>query len=170
MLKLIIEQHGLFIDLTDLAPFRSPAEIDITRKNVNRIINELRSLGIEDFVIESKPGIKRKTEPEKIEKQPNVVVDFNELKDTINELMKEVKNKQPEKTVVVEKHIIENNNLKNKKIDDIEEEDSFIPSIDTSGMSVKGKQKYKTKKGSNDINESVEKLRKFGKKKSKEEE
>jgi len=150
-MKLIVRQVGLYLNLTGLKPFRSPAEVDISKINLNLLRTELHAYGVLNYEIteESKKLIKKKGKVkiekeegvgEKLDKIYNLLKNltqenFKELKlseQTLGELVKEVEKGEP----VVE---------------------TFIPTIDISHLESKSPS-FKTEEGIS-VNESVEKLK-----------
>ena len=57
MVKLLIKTKGMFINIPGLIPFRTPAEVDITKVNINLVISELKKNGIERYRIISDDSI-----------------------------------------------------------------------------------------------------------------
>lgn len=147
MTKLIIKDKGFFITIPKIAPFRTPAIVNISKLDVNQVLIELRKYGIEDFVIKYEPDKKdiqqeqilnyksKKEEKIFIEKNHNEI--FGKRIQNIEKLLKElVKNKTSQ--VIIEKTIInkETDSIKKEKEDDFDEDD-FIPDIDISNLKLK---------------------------------
>ena len=53
-MKLVIKQHGLFINIPSIPPFRTPAEVDISKVPINMVIGEMRKNGIYKYEIKTK--------------------------------------------------------------------------------------------------------------------
>lgn len=143
MIKLIIEQPGLFIEFPGVS-VRTPAEIDISRINIDLIISRLRGLGVTQYRIES--DVNKKKEQKKPEQKElikeKVIKEVDES--SINEVLKKFLEYSGKRFDKIEK-IISNMKLDNvdpekqKVIKRTENKDeTFIPKIDISGMKVKG--------------------------------
>ncbi len=61
MLKLIISQKGLLLNLPGTAPTRTPAEIRISPENLNEAISYLEVSGVEDYKVVSVVDTLKKT-------------------------------------------------------------------------------------------------------------
>lgn len=130
MIKLIINQSGLFLTLPGLPSFRTPAEIDITKFDINFIMTEMRRNGINDYNIISstkikpvKPENQKEKPPQKSVKVETTPKDTNvDLRlNSIESLLKQLVDKDPI-------NLDESTTKRVKRI--IEEDDAeFIPSI-----------------------------------------
>lgn len=153
MIKLFVEQHGLFLEIPGMPAFRSPAEIDITKADVNLIISYLRQYGVNDYRIVSGIGqtIQTKEKSNIIEKPKNLDKVDKRLQ-TIEGLLKQFLERD---------YSIKDNIEISPKHDDIEEE--FIPSIDIENLKVEGR--IFSKQGEiDDISRNVDLLSKIEKK------
>lgn len=142
-----IKTQGI-IKLPGVSERRTPADIDITKCNLNAILIELRKYGINDFVIENRRDDYKKTninykEPKEIRNEKNIklnnkksspkqIEDNNEMKEKINNIEKLLEN-------LIENQNNDNINLNTKSLnekEEIEEEldEEFIPDIDLSGF------------------------------------
>jgi len=170
MIILFIKEKGKFINLTGIAPFRTPAEVDITKLNINLVVKELRRSGVNDYQItyknhDKKPTFKKPiTKDESNFKLLEKVEKIDKLEKMIEELLN--KNNQPTREIIIEKHIINESKSVNKNIinKEINNEKMFVPSIDPNELSMKGSTKYKSIKNKENIQENIELLRKLGNK------
>ena len=164
MMKLVIKQHGLFINIPSIPPFRTPAEVDISKVPINMVIGEMRKNGIGKYTIKTKDvellksnisKLVNKSELQRIQVsyEKNGVTIKNNLftNDEILELVKTqsgtMKNIEDlltkfldtNQTKIIEREtrIVEKDseNIKGKEKDDKVE---FIPTIDLSKMKVRG--------------------------------
>jgi hypothetical protein len=163
-MKLVIKQHGLFINIPSIPPFRTPAEVDISKVPINMVIGEMRKNGICKYEIKTKniellkntiSKLVNKTEMKKIKvsyEKDGITIKNNlftndeilELVKTQSGTMKNIEDLltkflNSNKTTVIEKEtrIIEKELESNsKKVED--EKVEFIPSIDLSKMKVRG--------------------------------
>ena len=81
-LKLKIKDKGLMVEIPGLPPTRTPADIDISKLDLNLVITNLRKHGINNYKIVSVIG-------DGIEKTivaPQVVKRFKKLEDMMIEL------------------------------------------------------------------------------------
>lgn len=147
-----VNKPGLYLELSGISPRRTPAEIDITKCNLNTILTELRKYGIEDYEIKnfskstylegSKPVIKKKKEDKKEDKyekpkQGSNSDEFSKKLSFIEELLLELNEKIDLDNIQLDKTVYNKQNLDNKKEDkniDDEESEDFIPDIDLSGL------------------------------------
>lgn len=54
MITLVVKEKGHMINIPGLAPFRTPAKIDVSHVKLNLIISSLNNVGIKDYEIVSK--------------------------------------------------------------------------------------------------------------------
>lgn len=185
MIILKIQTRGLYLEIPGLHAVRTPAEIDITKCNLSMISVYLRKQGITDYEIYSKSDEKPervKIDLEEIEKgNPSINKKISKLEKMVAQLLqKEQSNdfsnseqinrkletlerlaiKLLEKEPVVVKEQFEVKSTKKIEEPQIEElEETFIPSIDTSKMKMKGSSsKTKTTNNKMDIDDSVDLL------------
>jgi K+/H+ antiporter YhaU regulatory subunit KhtT len=59
MLTLIIKERGHMIDLPNMAPFRTPAEIDVSKIPLNVLILKMKAYNINEYQIISETGGKK---------------------------------------------------------------------------------------------------------------
>lgn len=145
MLILKIKQPGLLINLPGLGSRRTPVEIDITKLNMNNVLGELRSQGINDFEIKNKTENKSTNEKnvkpkksstlenqisdsfinilkEKLENIEDLLLEINENLN-VNNIQLESKNKSQEPEKII-----------NKESEIEDEDEEFIPNIDLNGL------------------------------------
>jgi hypothetical protein len=182
MLILKIKDKGLFIDIPGASPTRTPAHIDITRCSLISVESCLRKAGVKKYEIVSevtKPKTKRKkvvskSKPKKTDDSidqrfsklermmeellkkssadpPTNSEQITDKLDQIESLTKRIVEKEPRK---IEKPKLKNKKVKKSKSDDTE---SFIPTINTSGMKMKSGSK-KTLKKEMDVDDNVDLL------------
>jgi hypothetical protein len=97
MVKLLIKTKGMFINIPGLIPFRTPAEVDITKVNINLVVSELKKNGIEKYKIISDDSISsERTINKMIVKRNSVRDNVTEIEkvDESNEILKNIKNQQ----------------------------------------------------------------------------
>lgn len=164
MMRLVIKQTGLFINIPGISPFRTPVEVDISKVPINLVIGEMRKNGICKYEIKTKnveflkstiSKLVNKTEMKKIQvsyEKDGVIVKNNlftndeilELVKTQSGTMKNIEvlltkflNTNKETVIERETRIIEKESeSKSKKVED--EKVEFIPTIDLSKMKVRG--------------------------------
>lgn len=135
---LTITIPGMYISLSGVPPFRTPAKVDITKKNVALILSELKKTGITQYSINTVDDIvpiREKTKPKPI------VDNVDKRLDVIEGMLKELVERKPE--------LIRNiggiqTDLFNNNSHDIETDVTFIPSIDTTEMKMEGAPSIKT--------------------------
>jgi len=164
MIKLVIKDKGFFIELPRVAPFRTPAVIDISNINLNLIITKLKKAGITNYEIKSGESSEVKTKRSKpVEKSesPETFKGLKERFDKFEELLQEIVNKElPSEAVKTVKDF-----GKEVRIEEIEKESEFIPDIDISRMKIRSSG-FKIEKSDGSIGRSVSLLsRKISKKK-----
>ena len=138
MVKLIIEQPGLTVYLTGMSPTRTPVEIDISRMNLNLVLSELRSQAIDNYKIHSDIVIQNRKKQTKKIIVPKKEVDLTKKIENLELLLYQLLEKESNSKTII-KEIIKEEPFKKvkKKKDDIDEE-TFIPSISTTGLKVEG--------------------------------
>lgn len=154
MLTLKITEKGHYIDLPGMAPFRTPANINVSKIPLNVLIMKLKVYDITEYEIVSKLGdqkiVYKKEELEKIKEKDLNKIDkkftkhfdkrLNKLENMIKGLMKP--QPKPEVNINLNKEQIKNvvsellDQPINKKLED-EEEDMFIPPVNIDGMKLK---------------------------------
>jgi len=179
-LILRIKEKGFYVSFSGVPPTRTPADLDITKCDINIVLSYLRSTGIKDFYIISK----NQFDEEKIikskdilniakkEKQPSdnkgVEKRLSNLENMIEKLLTKdngmskdhIKNKLDFLEVLIKKLNISEQNIESKSIvkkePEIEELDVFIPEIDISSLSMKGSSTENIiKQGTNNIDDSA---------------
>lgn len=161
--KIKIKDVGHIIYIPGLQPIRTPCILDISRLDEDIVYLTLEQAGIKNYKIitkeEKKPVLKEKVK----EYKKDISNDIQELKEKINLILDLVKSP---KYVFQDKEMgREEEKIKiAKKIK--EEEETFIPSIDIGGMSIKG-DSPKTVKGSSSVGEVADLLRKVSRNKLK---
>lgn len=167
MIKLIIKERGYILNLRGMSPIRTPAKIDVTRSDLNYIITELRRMGIQNFVIKygSDEQIIKEVEEttfkiekdqdkeEQIHKSPDLNGIYKRL-DSIESLLQGISAGRE----IIEKRIIIDGEKEKSKF--VEPEEAFIPTVDTSGLSLKGKT-FKQEESSEDVKDKSRKLSKI---------
>lgn len=164
MIVLDIKQPGLFVDLPGLAPVRTPAKINISKLDISIVIRKLASLGVQEY------HISREKEPEPI--PAKVIVPQQESKEDVGsrlgriEALLEKMMDNPQQ-VIVEKIISEpsKKTTKPKKKKSLEDEDTFIPNIQTDGLSLEGDSSLSVEESRDDANEAADMLKKLNGKK-----
>lgn len=149
MIKLYIRDKGFLINIPGLAPFRTPAEVDVSLGDVKRVEVELRKMGINNFVIKyendeqiKKTKVKGKSIVKKIVEKivgPTIIketIDVDQLHkrfDNIDKILSEIVRRPNELH-----NLIEYKKPEKEKV----EEDGFIPTIDTSDIKLGGPTEY----------------------------
>lgn len=84
MLKLKIKDRGLVINLPGMAPFRTPAEVNISKLPLNTLVHKLRAESVNEYEIISTIGKQRvvykKAELEKKKKKIQEELDKGQIK------------------------------------------------------------------------------------------
>jgi len=170
MLTLIIDQPGHLIHIPGTPQTRTPAQIDVTRCNINVIFAYLKSNGIVSFKLVGGEPEKRTEKRQKAKEQINTKESNESRKE--REIHKELSEKRfnnieymlkqlLDKPEVIKEKIIhissDDKDLVKRKRKKFEEVD-FIPQFQTGNMSIKGETKT-TEKSSVDLTESIEKLK-----------
>jgi len=186
MVKLLIKTKGMFINIPGLIPFRTPAEVDITKVNINLVISELKKNGIEKYKIISDDSISlEKTIDRMIVKRNSFRNNITEIKkiDDSSEILKNIKNQQKSilkiegllekflnSDVLTSKTSYERKRTEEeisftkpkKKFDD--SVDDFIPSINLENIKLKGTSSTRKITNKTDLS-NVEKLKNVSKNK-----
>ena len=93
MVTLKIRQKGFFIELPGVAPFRTPADVNITHVSIPLIVTTLKSLGIEKFEITSDTPGKEQRLTEKNFAEPKIKKDkLNGRLDNLEKMVKKLLN------------------------------------------------------------------------------
>jgi len=179
-IKLIIKEKGMYIDIPGLSPFRTPAEVDVTKVKLSLLIQSLHSCGIVNYEIIStdKKGQRIYTEedfqiPEKKQKD----TELNDRLDRVeNLLLKLVSGGPSQKTNNSEQITNRLNRIemmirKGQKIiyhkDEINDSprieeldnDQFIPDINVIDMEISGNTtEVVAKKSDKEIDDAVDLL------------
>lgn len=177
MKKLIIKEPGLFLRIPGMGDFRTPAEIDISKIDINLVLAELRRNGISTYKIHSdeqnerKSINKQKTDTkdkkyedllQSIQKQQTTIGNIENLLktmittsrnpefsiDKITSLLNDFL--QSDKTMTTE-------TKKKSKID--ESFDDFIPEIDINKMTLKGSNSERVIKSDRNVLKNAESLK-----------
>jgi len=147
MLVLRIEEKGRVIEFPGLSLFRTPADIDISKVDIEKLIIYLKSNGIKKYKIidlKNKEKIKKKkSDPyesrfSRIEKMLSMLLQketrnedenkeqITEKLDQLEKLSKELLKREP-KTVIIKDKV-------SKKKEDEDEFERFIPEVDIGNM------------------------------------
>jgi ABC-type Na+ efflux pump permease subunit len=183
MVKLLIKTKGMFINIPGLIPFRTPAEVDITKVNINLVISELKKNGIEKYKIISDDSISlEKTIDRMIVKRNSFRNNITEIK-KIDDSSEILKNQQKSilkiegllekflnSDVLTSKTSYERKRAEEeisftkpkKKFDD--SVDDFIPSINLENINLKGTSSTRKITNKTDLS-NVEKLKNVSKNK-----
>ena len=151
-MKLVIKQPGLFLNLTGVKPFRTPAVVDISKINLNTLRMELKKYGVINYEISEEP---RAVETPKPKSSRNLLA---EKVDEIYKMMHRLLATEPR----VEHHYHSAVQTLDRLVDEkIHEPDveQFIPDIDLEGFSDIDLD-YKIEK-TNDVTAAAEKLKKL---------
>jgi len=153
VLTLKITEKGHYIDLPGMAPFRTPANINVSKIPLNVLILKLKVYDIHGYEIISELGdqkiVYKKEELEKIKEKDLNKMDkkyvkhfdkrLNKLENMIKQLV--VPESKSEVNINLDKEQIKNvvSELLNQPIKEVEdeEEDMFIPPVNTNGMKLK---------------------------------
>jgi hypothetical protein len=155
MVKLLIKTKGMFINIPGLIPFRTPAEVDITKVNINMVISELKKNGIEKYKILSVDDISLERTINKMIVKNNIVEIYKN--DNSAEILENIKSQQKSiskiegllekflnSDILTSKTTFERKRIENeieftkpkKKFDD--SVDDFIPAINLDNIKLKG--------------------------------
>ena len=169
MVKLIINQPGLFIRIPGISPFRTPAEINIDRIPIGLVLSELQNNGIKDYKIENVNVTKQKTNKKVNKNTENniekTIVSDDELLEMIKLQSGSIKNIEN----LLSKFLNSEVKISNKGfISDSKKEDEpvedFIPEININKMKLKGSSNTKNVKSNIDL-KIVENLKEMNNKK-----
>jgi len=192
MIKLIIKEKGQTISLPGKAPFRTPAEVDISNMSLQLLMSTLKTYNINSYQIISEVGGKRvaytnkdleKKTTKQIKKIATVKQEddmgdrFEKLEDLIRQSiqasnsnldLEQINNKIDRlsdqlNNIKTSKQFV----VKNKEViddSDIDEPDTFIPQIDTGSMKITSKD-HKTVKRENNVDDTADLLSQLTKKK-----
>jgi len=158
-----IDEPGHYISIPKMKPFNTPAKIEFNIKYLNAILMEMRKLGIENFMIYSNESSKKQKyeDTKSIIKEQNKNDDIKNLEsrfDIIEQLL--MKSLEQNNTSNISS---ESDNTKTKRKLLMEEDiDDFIPSIDMTGMTLKGSS-FKSEKRDSKFKESSNMLSKISK-------
>jgi len=152
-MKLTIKQAGLFLTLTGIKPFRTPAVVDISKVDLNTLRMELKQYGVINYEIVEEI-ISESVQPRrKPQKNP-----LAEKVDAIYKMMQQLIEREP----TVEHHyhsaVQTLDRLVEEKFDEPDVEE-FIPGIDISDLS-DVELDYRTEQAE-DVMDAAEKLRKL---------
>lgn len=144
--KLIIKKGGYYIELPKVTPFRTPAKIDISKLNIEKVMIMLRAQGVEEYEIFSgkdklikKKKVTKKIEVSKKDSEKNMF-DLKELYkrfDSLEELLQKIISG---KLKIQEVRTIIKGDSEKFEDKDIELDDSFsqfVPKVDTKGMKIR---------------------------------
>jgi len=173
--ELIIKQKGLFLRLTGIAPFRTPAKVDISRLNVTLLLSELNMNSVIDFQIisnskEEKESKKEKSTSElienlKIDKKENINKNNIDVKKELIEIKYLLQNLLEKPSTVIEKVYESNDKIETKKSKREKKiSDDFIPSVNISNLEMKKGSEINTITSDEDISDSVDLLSRISKK------
>jgi hypothetical protein len=178
MITLKIREKGFFIEMPGVAPFRTPADVNITHMSMALVVSHLHSIGIEIFeIISDTPGKERKftekdfLEKEKVVKKNNIGKRLKQLEKSVQKLISKKdeghtdsnKEQITDKLETIERlsqAILDRSGVSNIAQDKpiIEELDTFIPNIDVDGIQLKGSSKSVIAKEEDDTDETADLL------------
>jgi hypothetical protein len=191
MIILYIKEKGQLIELPGMAPFRTPAKIDISKIDIRKVIGHLKVNGIKNYkvIAEDKKGSKeiytakdfdvkskkKKADPHKKE----IYERFNRLESMIEALIKkEARNDNKKEEQITEKlneleklskeilkrepkTITTKDKVVGQKWDDDEEVTRFIPEVDIENMELKSSSVKSVKEEKKELEDNVDALSKF---------
>jgi hypothetical protein len=192
MLKLKIKDKGLVIHLPGMAPFRTPAEVNISNLPINTLVHKLRAENINEYEIISTIGkqkvVYRKGELEKKkekikeslnnEQTESLNKRFNRLENLILKAinlsssdrsdsgvdLEQIKNKLDHlERLVEEKEYIYRSSVSEDDNEPEVDDDLYIPDVDLNGMKIKSSNQ-KTVTEDSDVDESADLLSEITKK------
>jgi len=139
MIKLVINQPGFYLELPGITPFRTPGSVNITHRQIAPIITELQKLGVSDFDIDigTKKRYYNAPAPPAPGPHNTLGVDTSSRLDTIEQMLEILLERKPE----VIQQILSNRDV---VFEEVADEDSFVPDIDTGGMSMEGESSVET--------------------------
>lgn len=145
MIKLIIKDKGFLIKLHKLAPFRTPAIVNISKLDIDQTKTILMKEGISNFIINYESDEKIEPEEQIINYEEDIIEKGtieggqNEILgkqiQNIERLLREllIKNKDPYIIKEIDSHKEEKISIE----DDLFDNEEFIPSIDISNLKFK---------------------------------
>lgn len=158
-----VKQKGLFLNIPGVAPFRTPAEVDISNLKIHLVVLSLKNNGVDEFEIHSKKDNKvyTKKDFEKTKsKDGKQMKDVEERFDRIERMIAKLGAKSESKKYIPEeqitnklqlleqlaKQILEKESVrevvytssKDKPVIEELDEDIFIPEVDVSELKLKG--------------------------------
>jgi len=174
-LKLIIKEKGRYITIPGITPFRTPAELDVSRIKLSILVQSLHSCGVSDYEIISSGsnGIEKFTQDDfkhneneiklndrldKLETLLSMLISAEKTveKDTSSEQINK-RLGRIEKMLVSKDYIKES--LKREPLIEELENDRYIPTIDISDMKISGKTtEVLDKKDDKEIDDAVDLL------------
>ena len=187
-LYLTVDRPGLTLKIPGLVEMRTPVKVDISKLNLSTIISELKRQGIENFTIEYGDKTKKKYTVESNDKKeiPITVTNREQIVDErlIQKILEDFKkNSNPDENLftrldkiesliqlVLQKDlgketIVTKDSSSKKYQQDDDDELDFIPNVNINKMTSKGTPKTTIiSTSSNDINETMEALKKVTKK------
>lgn len=187
MIKLKIKDKGHLIDIPGMAPFRTPAEIDISKGDIRLIVGYLKVCNIQDYEIVASTATESETyraadfhPDEKKNKKGNKKLEkrINKLENMIAGLYDNKSNdsgkneeqitkqmEQFQKNVLDAIKNIRIANVSEKTVlEELKEEAEvapFIPEIDIKDMKIRSQGKHKTMKKDSDTDDSADALSKL---------
>ena len=158
MVKLSIKEHGLFLSLPGLAPFRTPADLDLTKCDLNLILSELNRLGIKKFKIISEEIEKKPIIPvkEKVRIEKNKIEESN-----VNQRLEKIELML--KSFIDSKDEIKYSKPSKKTNNKIEKQVEFIPSITPLDLDSEDNNIIVKQDDIDDVSDSADLLSKLGK-------
>ncbi len=184
MLNLKIKKPGLMINIPGLTPFRTPAEVDISKLDLRSLVSYLKANSIEDYEIlaQSKTGqvdVYKKEDFEEVDKkkkkkEPDLEKRFSKLEKMLEFLISKSGNNEKKDSEQISKKlerlerliqtlpketkvVYQKDILTNPKVEELE--DSFIPDIDISDMKMSsGSYKEIENQSKKEVDESADLL------------
>ena len=194
MLTLIIKERGHMIDLPGMAPFRTPAEIDVTKLPLNVLILKMKAYNINEYQIISETGGKKivykkedlekkktkelKGKKKDVDQVSALTKRFNRLENLLATLIKGTKTNDDLEQINekldqlsgkvngiknIKQVIVKDDTIKDTD-DEIDEPDTFIPQIETTGMKIQSGD-HKTIEKDKDVEDNADLLSQLTKKK-----
>jgi uncharacterized protein YehS (DUF1456 family) len=186
MIILKVKEKGTLIDIPGTKKVRAPADIDITKVDINFVTMYLRKQGIQNYqivsdedegrdVLPSGKNIKEKKKKDKDDGwRNNLESRFNKLEDllvnllgkkqsmpTVNseQITNKLENLEKLSEAIIRKQTVVVKDIKYSDEPEIEElDDKFIPEIDIEGMSIKGSTIKTIQSDSDDAGEAADLL------------
>jgi hypothetical protein len=189
MIILRIREKGHYLEIPGITPFRSPADVDISRVNPSMVISHLKQNGMENFEIisETATGEKKiykaddfknmkEEKPKKSNKIDKLEKRFGRLENLITKLIERGLGNSTDNSeqinrkldsleeLIIQKQpsvIIKKGEKGEPQVEDL---DTFIPNIDIDSFKVKGKEAEKSvKQDKSDIDENADLLSQISK-------